>query len=598
MMKKTDTKRQGTGLALLILIFGMNFVWAQKSISINDKLQNFSQSNIGDTVLLDFFSNKRYKAIVKQVSKSYDGITGITTQILDSQWGYCYISVLGNDVAISAELPQSNEYFSTGKLNGKNYLFEQKLSSIRKNEKAEIALFDPEDNKANKKSRLHRSSTGNSDSYALPPSNDTVVIDLLVAYTPAAKQWAIANAGSIDLLIDQALQKANLAFSNSQTNITLNMVHKCELNYTESGSSNTDLIRLTKTNDGIMDDIHVLRRHYNADMVTMLAALTSVGGAGWVLGSEWGSPQNAFSIVRIAQAVTSLSMVHEIAHNMGCGHHREIENHGLYSYSRGWRGITGQGNKYSTVMTYETGNYSHEPNIAYTRIPYFSSPNTTFEGIVIGDANTDNAMTLRQTKSVVAAYSEELKYMDAFLQDIQLSNGTLTPAFRPEITQYSVTVDTSVSSISVTGIPNYNAATVSGNVTNQSLQMGDNTISLVVTNAYGDQNTQKTYGVTITRSLSDTASNINEFDGIWSKFTLYPNPAIAGTIVHLEAKLDAALLQGSTIEVYNSMGSLIYQTEATERTTILPVPNRKGIYPCVLKTRNGNRYNLKMAVVL
>ncbi|MDR1345196.1 MAG: hypothetical protein LBK03_00635, partial [Bacteroidales bacterium] len=150
MMKKTDKKRQGTGLALLILIFGMNFVWAQKSISINDKgiiqlsnpqsvtgltadkfvqnrlfeanpqLQDFSQNNIGDTILLDFFSNKHYKAIVKQVSKSYDGITGITTQILDSQWGYCYISALGNDVAISAELPQSNEYFSTGKLNNKN----------------------------------------------------------------------------------------------------------------------------------------------------------------------------------------------------------------------------------------------------------------------------------------------------------------------------------------------------------------------------------------------------------------------------------------------------------------------------------------------
>ncbi|MDR1345245.1 MAG: cadherin-like beta sandwich domain-containing protein, partial [Bacteroidales bacterium] len=478
------------------------------------------------------------------------------------------------------------------------YLLEQKLSSIRKNEKAEIALFDPEDNKTNKKSRLHRNSTEISASYALPASNDTVVIDLLVAYTPAAKQWAIANAGSIDLLINQALQKANLAFSNSQTNIILNMVHKCELNYTESGSSNTDLIRLTKTNDGIMDDIHVLRRHYNADMVTMLAALTSVGGAGWVLGSEWGSPQNAFSIVKIAQAATSLSMVHEIAHNMGCGHHREIENHGLYSYSRGWRGITGQGNKYSTVMTYETGSYSNEPNIAYTRIPYFSSPNTTLEGIAIGDANTDNAMTLRQTKSLVAAYSEELKYMDAFLQDIQLSNGTLTPAFRPEITQYSVTVDTSISSISVTGIPNYHAATVNGNVTNQSLQMGDNIISLVVTNAYDDQNTQKTYKVTITRALSDTATNINEFDGIWSKITLYPNPAIAGTTVHLEAKLDAALLQGATIEVYNSMGSLIYQTETTGHTTILPVPNGKGIYPCVLKTRNGNRYNLKMAVVL
>jgi hypothetical protein len=92
---------------------------------------------------------------------------------------------------------------------------------------------------------------------------------------------------------------------------------------------------------------------------------------------------------------------------------------------------------------------------------------------------------------------------DATLKDIEVTPGDLDPVFDPDITEYKVEVENNVYYINVKGIPNDADATVAGNVTGKSLNLGDNVVTLTVTAA--DGKTKKTYTVTVVR-MSDDAT--------------------------------------------------------------------------------------------
>ncbi|MDR1542834.1 MAG: M12 family metallo-peptidase [Prevotellaceae bacterium] len=602
-------KSKNLVLSLIILTTGISNISAQKSVSINKsdaeyaiqaknissiqsaslqsrifeanpELQNFSQSNIGDTLLLNFFGDKLYKAIVKQVSKTNDGVTSIAAQIDKQGLAYCYISVKGRQIAVSADIPQSDNYFSIKKINGKNYLLEQKLSEVIEDNFCAAIDAPKTDNTAEAKNSPPQQRTPQI-------SNDAAVtINLLVAFTPSARQWAEANGG-IEVQIANAVAAANLAYANSQTGIALNVVHTYEVNYTESGNPNTDLSRLRNTNDDYMDEIHILRRQYNADMVTLLGgdiSSSGVTGVAYVLKNDsyGGSPLNAFSVVKISVAAASYTLAHELSHNMGCGHHREIDSNRLYDYSAGWRGTTTQGTKHSSIMSYETNSrYTNEPYVQHSRIPYFSSPNTVIEGTAIGDAATmDNAKTLKQTRQLVSEYANpngELDYMDNFLKDIQISEGTLSPAFRPEIKQYSVSVNNNVTSIEVTGVPNFVYAKIDGNgVAN--LQNGENIITLSVQNAW-ENGSPRIYKINVNRSI---ITNINENNA--GKTTIYQNPATR----ELKIK-NLDLKENNVVQIIDISGKTVVEIIAvaqnsTGETTINVSALPKGIY--ILKAGN------------
>jgi hypothetical protein len=84
---------------------------------------------------------------------------------------------------------------------------------------------------------------------------------------------------------------------------------------------------------------------------------------------------------------------------------------------------------------------------------------------------------------------------DATLRTLAVSTGTLTPAFNAATTNYSVTVDEAVTSISITAEANSAKASVTGTGT-KSLSLGANTFNIVVTAE--SQNTQ-TYNITVNR---------------------------------------------------------------------------------------------------
>jgi hypothetical protein len=472
-----------------------------REFDYNPRLKTLTTNNKGDILLLDFFADKQYQAIIQNVTRSYDGITGITAKIADTDFGYCYISISDEGIAISADLPQMDEQFMVSKRNGKNYLSHYKMSELKKNELKCSGIEPPTPPRANLRSAQMENEfleTTATNCSSTAESTTMVTIDVLVLYTQKAKTWA-ETRGGIEHVINQAIQRSNEVMDNSKTYIKFELVYKYQTTYTETDSI-ADLYRLQDPEDGYMDEVHALRKQYHADLVMLFSEIEKDGGLGFVLDTESGIHSYAFAYSRIQQVTTGYTMVHEMGHNMGCQHHKlQGGSQGLYTYSYGWRGTNNTG-KVSTVMTYE--NFDQAQNGVFPNIPYFSSPDLTINGTAIGNKDTaNNALTLRRSKNITSHYSD---IINTSLNSLSLSTGTLSPTFDPNILNYTVIVGNEVESISVTGTPNYDCATLTGNVTNKSLVVGINTVKIWVTSH--ENSIQKEYTLTINRLPSACAS--------------------------------------------------------------------------------------------
>ncbi|HYF92779.1 MAG TPA: S-layer homology domain-containing protein [Symbiobacteriaceae bacterium] len=93
---------------------------------------------------------------------------------------------------------------------------------------------------------------------------------------------------------------------------------------------------------------------------------------------------------------------------------------------------------------------------------------------------------------------------DANLADLTVSEGTLTPVFHPAVLAYTVDVPNATTSISATATPADPAVTVSGSGAPVALNVGANTVSIVVTAQDGV--TQKTYTITVNRAAALSAN--------------------------------------------------------------------------------------------
>ena len=456
-----------------------------RQFNFNRQLKEIRPNNNGDILLLDFFENKKYKAVIENVTINYDNTIGITARILDTEFGYCFISISGEDVSIVADLPRLDEQYLTGGTNGNTYVAQHKMSEVSKNILPSSGIEIPADN--NQKTRSVT---------ALASDNleDPVTIDIMFVYTKNAREWA-GGTSQMNNIITESLLRSNLVMANSLTNVTFNLVHKYETTYNEVNSEE-DLYRLKNTGDGYLEEVHPLRDQYKADLVMLLPMIDFTGGLAFLLNNESGAPAYGFGLSRVQQSSWTYTVVHEIGHNMGCVHHKNQGETGLFPYSYGYAGVTNLGTKFTTVMSYESGDHLPTPD-KYPNIPYFSNPEITFEGVSIGDVNANNALTIRRTKHVISRYQQSLTSNDATLKSITTSSGTLSPAFSSSVTDYTINVDNNVDKITVTGTANHNGATVAGNVTNQSLILGNNLITLTVTAE--DENTTKAYTITVNR---------------------------------------------------------------------------------------------------
>ncbi len=147
-------------------------------------------------------------------------------------------------------------------------------------------------------------------------------IDVLVVYTTAARiGWG--SVAQSNAQIATAITNFNISLINSGIpNTTINLVYSGEITYDESGSISTDLNRFRATADGFMDDVHILRSTYGADLCALITATpTSTCGLGYLNNNPSNySSTAAFSVSLRNCAVSNYTLSHEMGHNMGLNH--------------------------------------------------------------------------------------------------------------------------------------------------------------------------------------------------------------------------------------------------------------------------------------
>ena len=223
------------------------------------------------------------------------------------------------------------------------------------------------------------------------------VIDLMVLYTPQA----LSDAGSIaalDKRLERSIADTNLAMGNSLVSAGLRLVHEQEVNYTESGVLNTDLSNLQQGR-GVFNNLEALRDQYGADLVSLWVGSGSGNEAGLAFQPDNFStpqPDYGYSVIEEPYADDNYVFAHEIAHNLGAGHDRSDPTPRRIPYAYG--------------QTFQLGNYTVGDIMSdVDRIPYYSNPSVTFDGIPTGSPDNssqpaDNARVMNEFAPIVANF--------------------------------------------------------------------------------------------------------------------------------------------------------------------------------------------------
>lgn len=230
---------------------------------------------------------------------------------------------------------------------------------------------------------------------ATMPNAALSMMDIMIVYTTKAK---VAAGGTSRIVVEaqNAVDVTNTAYINSQINARLRLVHTVEVAYAESNDF-TAMLEWMRANPTIT----ALRDTHSADLVSMLVTNETLGGRGYLMGSDNLGPDfeaYAYSVVTRRYASSYYVLAHEVGHNLGCQH--DVANAGSqgaypYSYGHYYAGV------YRTVMAYD--NYCQCSGYAG-----FSNPGVTYLGRPTGIPNQrDNARTINQTAPIVAIFRGE-----------------------------------------------------------------------------------------------------------------------------------------------------------------------------------------------
>ena len=201
-------------------------------------------------------------------------------------------------------------------------------------------------------------------------------IKVLVLYTSAAAN-SVSNIYNTALLAEEL---SNQSFANSGIYCKIEIVYIGKTDYIESSSSNTDVKRFKRTDDGYLDEVHALRVKYSADVCVLLANLSDNCGEAFTIKADY---DEAFCVVKARYcATTQHSFIHEIGHLMGCMHDYRCDprlwpyayGHGYVYPDGGWR----------TIMAYD--DYCSE----CIRLLYWSNPDVIYDGVSMGTSLINN----------------------------------------------------------------------------------------------------------------------------------------------------------------------------------------------------------------
>lgn len=379
-----------------------------RDIEINSQIKSFGTISLEDQVVLNLFQDVSFTATVVKVKEYLADNVTITAKIDTYNYAYMIVSTTEMRTFAVIDVPEINRTYKiiSDPVLDENYLIELDPTLMESyNAENECQVIDDELTPKEVK-EIENVKNDPFDTYLGP--QDIANIDVMIIYTTAAltKANSTLGLGGISNLIAYAMALGQLVLDYSNTDVNLTLVYNSVIDYDESDDIAKDLSRLIKTSDGYMDDVHSWRDTYGADLVQLFGSGLSSAGIAKTTQNE----AYAFSVVGVTH-IDNYSSIHEMGHNMGCGHHKEQSHQPgpeLYSYSAGWRWTGNDSGKYCSVMTYNSGVY-FDDGINHDRLPYFSNPSVDDpSGVPTGDSEDgDNARTIRETKHNIAAYRDD-----------------------------------------------------------------------------------------------------------------------------------------------------------------------------------------------
>lgn len=226
-------------------------------------------------------------------------------------------------------------------------------------------------------------------------------IDVMVLYTAAARATAGGTA-AMRAEVDLAIASANQAYANNGLVQRVRLVFAGEVSITESGDCTTDLVTVRQN-----PAVTLLRDMSRADLVSLITTHPTPCAIAFLMTTNSTAfAPFGFSVVDRIVASLALSFAHELGHNMAAHHDPFVAGPDptLFPYSHGHVDLVA---RFRTVMAHN--NQCAASGFICTRIQFFSTPDLTFVGRLIGDASiSDNSRTLAQTANTVANLRQAL----------------------------------------------------------------------------------------------------------------------------------------------------------------------------------------------
>ena len=188
-------------------------------------------------------------------------------------------------------------------------------------------------------------------------SDRGVTIDVVVAYTPAARE-AAGGTAAIEAEIDLMVAETNEAYAASGVQQRVALTGRSEVPYVETFDLR-DLYQLADPEDGELDEVHGLLDRTGADVAHLIVARPyDVCGIAFLPMLGWPGP---FGIT--LRDCGGITFAHELGHNMGLRHDRfqvqvnqgGVSSHPGYGYvnQRMFEPGAPPSTRWTTIMAYE-----------------------------------------------------------------------------------------------------------------------------------------------------------------------------------------------------------------------------------------------------